>query len=219
MKRNKSLVKLCLTGLLLFLVLSVPALLINNYIKVEEIRHTVSSFGVLAPIIFIITASISNILPSVAALPFWLVGVSLFGFSGYFYILISNTLGAIVNYFIAKKFGRKIITKLAGTDGLREVDKLAEFTSGKTLLYLRLVGGALSDYISYTAGLMKINLYIYIITTILGSLPMMLLAFFIINESLKKGIIAATGLIGIFYIINYLSSLLVIPLIIKHLKH
>lgn len=219
MKKIKPLVKLGLTVLLLFVVLSVPALLVNNFIKVEEIRHAVSSFGILAPVIFIISASISNILPSVAALPFWLVGVSLFGFPGYVYILISNTLGAMVNYFMAKKFGRRIITKLAGTDGLREVDKLTEFTSVRTLFYIRLVGGALSDYISYTAGLMKINLYTYIITTILGSLPMMLLAFFVINESLKRGVVAATGLIGIFYIINYLSALLVIPLIIKHIKH
>ena len=88
MKKIKPLVKLGLTVLLLFAVLSVPALLVNNFIKIDEIRHTVSSFGIFAPIIFIISASISNILPSVAALPFWLVGVSFFGFPGYVYILI-----------------------------------------------------------------------------------------------------------------------------------
>jgi len=108
-----------------------------------------------------------------------------------------------------------MIQKFIGLGGLAEVDRVAGFTSPATIFYLRLVGGAMTDYISYAAGLMQINLRTYLTATFFGGLPMNLLAFYIIHRSLEQGLLATAGWLGLFYAVNYLSSLLIIPLVLK----
>jgi len=218
MTSHKSRVQFGLLLLLFFLILSVPAFFLGKFVQAENIRAAIISFGWLSPLFFILIASVSNILPSVAAMPFWLVGVSVFGSPAYIYILVSNTFGSLINYLLARKFGRLFILKLAGQQGLEEIDKLTGLITPRTIFLLRLVGGSLTDYISYAAGLMGIDVWIYLQATVLGGLPMLLLAFYFIHEATSSGLLGAAGNLGVFYLINYLSSLLIIPLVLKSLK-
>jgi uncharacterized membrane protein YdjX (TVP38/TMEM64 family) len=190
---------------------------LEHVIDFQAIRQQVISYGIFSPLIFICLTAVSNILPSIAALPLWLIGVSLFGFPGYLYILVSNTLGSSINYYLARRWGRLVLQKVVGAEGLRQVDKLAQLISPQTIFLLRLVGGSLSDYLSYAAGLMQIGFRVYLIATVFGSLPMMMFAFIVISVALEKGLLATAGLFGIFYTVNYLTSFLIIPLVINRL--
>lgn len=215
---RKQMFRLSLVLISIFLLLSLPAFFLSGAVKTEGIRDTILSFGIYAPLFFILIASVSNILPSVAAMPFWLVGVTLFGPPAYIYILISNTFGSLVNYYLAKNLGRLVVQKFVGKAGLSEIDRLADLITPRTIFLLRLVGGVMTDYISYAAGLMRIDAYLYLTATVVGSLPMMAIAFFLIHRSLESGLLGTAGYLGLFYLINYLSTLFVIPLFLDKIK-
>lgn len=209
--------RLGFSAIVICLLFALPTLLFNQYLGGSDLRDDIASFGFISPLVFIVVATAANVLPPVAVLPFWIVGVTLFGSSyGYVYIFIANTSASIVNYYLAERFGRHILGKFLGQYGLTQIDRIGKLISPRTIFYLRLVGGSLTDYISYSSGLVKIDFKKYLIASVVGGLPMLLFAFFIVNQSLNQRLVVVAGLVGLFYLINYLVSLLIIPVIIKH---
>lgn len=210
------LVRVGLSAVVICLLFALPTLLFNQYLGGSDLRDDIASFGFVSPLAFIIVASVANILPPVAVLPFWIVGVTLFGSpAGYLYILIANTTAGIINYYLARRYGRRILGKFLGQYGLGQIDRMGRLISPKTIFYLRLVGGSLADYISYASGLVKINFKKYLIASLIGGLPMLLFAFYIVHQSLNKRLVVVAGLVGLFYLVNYLVSLLIIPIFFK----
>lgn len=217
MLNNKWLLRLSLTAIIFSLIFAVPTLLFNQYLGGNEMRGDIASFGFVSPIVFMVVAIIANVLPPVAVLPFWIIGVTLFGFPyGYIYIFIANMTAGMLNYYLARRWGRPILQRLLGKGGLAQVDKIGKLASSHTIFYLRLVGGALTDYISYASGLVKIEPKKYFLASLAGCWPMLLFAFYIVHESLNKRLVVVAGLVGVFYLINYLVSLLIIPVFLRY---
>ncbi|OGM27706.1 hypothetical protein A3D00_00425 [Candidatus Woesebacteria bacterium RIFCSPHIGHO2_02_FULL_38_9] len=200
--------------LLLFfgLIISIPALFLNGKFDVNTIRVLVKKFGVLSPIIFIILSSLTNVIPPLAATPFWIASIILFGpIIGFLLSFVGNLLGSSINFFIAKIWGRSAIVRVAGQRTLTEIDKLPNITNPITVFVLKFVGGAATDYISYGSGLSRIKYFPYIVATSISILPMMGIGFMIIRNISLTSVTSTASALGLFYLINYLSTLLLIP--------
>ena len=90
-----------------------------------------------------------------------------------FLVIVSGVLGSIsgawFNYLIASKFGRKFLKKFISNEKLSKLDKFFEKHGHISTFSGRLIPGV-RQYISFPAGLTKMNGVVFTIFTGLGSL-------------------------------------------------
>ncbi len=88
-------------------------------------------------------------------------------------VIISGVFGSIAgawfNYLIASKFGRRVIEKFINKEKLNKLDKFFEKHGHISTFSGRLIPG-IRQYISFPAGLAKMNGFIFTFFTGLGSL-------------------------------------------------
>jgi len=81
----------------------------------EQVKVFVKSLGLFGPLIVVGYTILSHVLAPMAGTPGILLSITLFGlYQTMFYIYIASIMSAIINFFIARKFGRKWVTRLAG---------------------------------------------------------------------------------------------------------
>lgn len=135
-----------------------------------NMKNYISSFGILAPIIYI---AIFTIVP----LTFFpdavlaVAGGMIFGLGlGTFYTIIGAVCGATLSFFISRTFGRGLVEKLIKgkaewfEDGIEKRGFLFIFI-------LRLIPLVPFDVISYGAGLSKIKYTDFLFATFIGIVP------------------------------------------------
>lgn len=125
---------------------------------------------------------------------------------------LANILGCSLNFLIARTWGRPAIKKLAGEMALRKIEQLPHISSAKVVFILKLVGSALTDYISYAVGLSRLAYSSYFIASAFAILPMMIFGFLLISNVELESVTSTISSIGFFYAINYATSLLVVPI-------
>jgi len=133
-----------------------------------------------------------------------------------FLIILSGLLGSIsgawLNYLIASKFGRKFLEKFISTEKLNKLDEFFEKHGHISTFSGRLIPGV-RQYISFPAGLAKMNGFIFSLFTGLGSLIWILvlvgLGYFIgqnqtlIHKYLKEITVITLIILGIIIFIYY----------------
>jgi len=133
-----------------------------------------------------------------------------------FLVIVSGVLGSIsgawLNYLIASKFGRKFLEKFISNEKLSKLDKFFEKHGHISTFSGRLIPG-IRQYISFPAGLTKMNGVIFTIFTGLGSLIWILilvgLGYFIgqnqilIHKYLREITIITLITLGIIIFIYY----------------
>src|SRR3990172_7117552 len=215
MKRHnvrKKIIKIVPLVVFFLLIVSTPAIFIGSGLTVEEIRTFAGRFGMFAPVALVVSTSLTNVIPPLAATPFWIASVLLFGgFKGFLISYLANLLGSSVNFFISRFWGRPAVAKVAGGGALKEIDRLPNITNPFAVFALKLVGGAATDYISYASGLSRIKYLGYLVATALSILPMMVFGFLIIRNVNFESVSSTVGALGTFYLFNYLSTLLLVP--------
>jgi uncharacterized membrane protein YdjX (TVP38/TMEM64 family) len=184
MKRN-TLVKITV---ILFIVMFLFAL--NHFVfKVTPIslRDWVLSFGMVAPIIYILINVIR---------PFTLFPISVLSLAGGLafgvvwgtvYTVFSATIGAILSFYIAKHLGTRWLKQK--TDSPSRIEKWQNQLKEKGFVYillLRIIPVLNFDVVSYVAGISRLNLRSYILATMLGVLPGTL-AYNLLGDSFIKG--------------------------------
>lgn len=183
---------------------------------IDELKDWIGSFGILAPLIFIIITVSTNVIPPLAVTPLWFIGIALFDSPwNYVYIYFANLLGALANYLIARFLGRPVVERFVGKGTLKEVDRFVGISNKRTVFLLRVFGGALTDYISYAMGLSKLSFSLYLSSTALGFLPTMAAALWFIRRSVVESVTLQSVVtsFGWLYIVIY-STTLVVPLIV-----
>lgn len=195
------------------LVVSIPALFVGGGLTPHEVRSFASRFGVAAPLSLIIATALTNVIPPLAVTPFWIASILLFGgFGGFVISYVANLLGSSANFFISRLWGRPAVARVAGAGALRKIDKIPNIANPLAVFMLKFVGGAATDYISYASGLSKIKYLGYLIASALSILPMMVIGFIIIGNVSFESMSSTFKALGLFYTINYLSTLLLVPI-------
>jgi len=183
MKRLKYSITLVCVILLIYLLNK------NNLIKgfsPTEIRDYVLSFEVYAPLIYIILFTIVplTLFPdSILAI----AGGMIFGIvNGAIYTMIGAVCGASLSFYLSRTLGQTLLKSFLGKHSILSTEK---FKSNGFLfiLILRLIPLIPFDIISYSAGLSEIKYKDFILATIFGIIPGVLVFTNIGDKSIDIG--------------------------------
>ncbi|NLP49739.1 TVP38/TMEM64 family protein [Bacillus sp. RO1] len=159
----------------ILLAILVGSLLYINHtylnISPEGIREWILSFGIFAPIIYIILYTIRPLILFPASILSLAAGLAFGAFGGTVYTIIGATLGAIVSFLVAKKFGKRMIKNQTSNVRVQKIQSQMEENGFFYVLLLRLIPLFNFDLISYLAGLSKVKLSHFILATVIGIIP------------------------------------------------
>lgn len=180
-----------------------------SYAQVEAIKTFVLSFGIYAPIIFILLFTFAPLIffpDGILAL----AGGLIFGFAwGSVYIIVGALCGATVSFWLARMYGTHMHKKLAN-EKLVNFQKNVQKHGFVMIFLLRLVPLVPFNIISYSAGFSSIRYRDFFFATLLGMSPGVLVYANIGAQSL------AFGSREFWYSIALLVALVGISLLLKH---
>lgn len=134
----------------------------------EQLRDYVSSFGALAPPIFIAISIIQVIVTPISHYTVGFVGGFLFGtWSGFLYNWIGRVIGSAIAFYLGRKFGRKVLQHVVRQETLNKYDWI--FNKGKLILFLMYFLPLFpDDELSYLAGFSAMKARDYLPIMLLG---------------------------------------------------
>ncbi|MEW8955728.1 TVP38/TMEM64 family protein [Clostridium sp.] len=162
--------------ILLSVIILIGIILIINEFNIfsgnspKDIEDFVKSYGPLAPVIYIIMFALVplTLFPdSILAI----TGGMLFGLmEGYIYTTIGAMIGGSISFYISKILGRDFIKSIA-KNKLDKLEKIIEDKGFSIIILLRLIPLFPFDVISYGAGLTSIKYKDFLLATLIGTIP------------------------------------------------
>jgi len=139
----------------------------------EESQAFIAQLGFFAPLVIIGYTVLSHVFAPVAGSPGVLLGFALFGVVwGSVYLYIASLISAVINFYIARRFGREWVKKLAGKAAMKDVDSFVAKSGRQVLVLCRLFGFPIYEVISYAAGLTTLSFKSYfLITAVVHAIP------------------------------------------------
>lgn len=114
---------------------------------------------IIFKVIGIIWPPLPGVIPILAAIP-------VIGWLNAFWVdLIGGVIGAMMAFYLARKFGDKVVKKLFGPHLVKQIKKF-KFKPNReieAIVLLKIFGAGIGEFISYGAGLTKINLRNFLI--------------------------------------------------------
>lgn len=175
----------------------------------SEIKEYVLSFGIWAPVIYIILFTLvpltlfpDSVLAIAGGMCFGVMG-------GAICTMIGAIFGGTLAFFISRTLGKGFAKKLSNNE-MQKISAKIEEKGFLIVLFLRLIPLFPFDVISYSAGLSRINLRDFIMATFIGTIPGILVFSNIGDKAMNPGS-------ADFYIsIGFLLLLLLASVIVKN---
>jgi len=211
---SKPLPRSVIIALLVALAISaVSILLVELFDGATKMRSWIEHAGAWAPLVYVGLKASTYVIAPLSGTPVKLAGGVLFGFwEGAALSLTGDALGASLNFWIARLFRDRGITRFAGRKAIKQIDELTEHVGGwRALLAARLVLSSLYDFISYAAGISSLRFREFFLVTVLAGIPASLWAAWIGNT-------AATHT-SVLYILFIGSALGLVALLFVQHKH
>ncbi len=160
----------------------------------------------LAPIISIFLRTAAIVIAPIPGTPIDLLNLAFFGkMAGFIYAEISIILGSCINFFIARKFGEPVVKKFISLEKIHIWEERINQKSGFWgLVFIRMATILIFDYISYVAGLTKMNFRKFFITSLLSSIPPVAAFYYLGGIILEREFFLTIVLILPFIVIFYL---------------
>lgn len=162
--------------ILWYLIAIIPILLlilgyifpISFFSNQDALRNYIESFGIFAPIIFILLQIVQVVITPFSHYVVSILGGYMFGtWQGFIYNWIGRVIGTIIVFYLARKYGRFIIQKLVKPKTIKKYDKI--FDKGKAILFLMyFLPFFPDDELSYLAGFSSIKSKVFIPIILLG---------------------------------------------------
>ncbi len=166
------------------------------YSDAEAINQLVEGYGTFGPIIFIFLQAMQVLVFIIPGQIFTIGGGYAFGIIwGTIYSVVGTMIGSIVVFMLAKKYGRPFVEKLVSKKDLSHIDIFFR-KRGKTAIFLTRLIPVLfpNDAVSIAAGLTPIKTKDYVLYSVLGFFPHLLLLSYFGNEILSGKLIYAVGI-------------------------
>jgi uncharacterized membrane protein YdjX (TVP38/TMEM64 family) len=148
-----------------------------NAIGKETLQKWIEDAGIFAPLMYIAIKALTYIFAPLTSGPIQAAAGTLFGSVelGVLYTLIGEVLGGSISFWVARRFGRPVVMRFVGKEGMKQVDEFYENRMGGwiSLAVARLLLFSVWDFLSYAAGLSKsIKFSHYLaVSIILGFFP------------------------------------------------
>lgn len=191
---------------LLFLLLFVLLLFILGARLIYEVqpwRHPgkiaafLQSMGPAAPVIYIVMMVIAVVVPPVPdTVPMVVGGLGFGGLMGTVYTMAGVTLGTSLSFYMARRFGRRLLGRLVSEKRVSRLDAYASRMGWGVLFASRLVG-VNSGLVSYAAGLTEMSFASFLSATLLGTLPPVLIITFSGNALLQHPLLFVLAMAGL----------------------
>lgn len=171
----------------------------------EKYVEIINSYGVLAPLFYILLMALAIIISPIPSLPLAAISGIVFGsFLGTLYSVIGATIGAVIAFLIARVLGRNyIITKFGKNNFFLE--KYSQNNLMAIIFIMRLFPFFQFDIISYGSGITKIKLWKFTLATVFGMIPMTYLF-------VKSGdLIFSNNILGFLFMIIIIVIMYLVP--------
>ena len=132
----------------------------GHFKSAEALRAYVESFGIWAPVVLTLIQFLQVILPVLPGFLGCIVGAGLFGTVGGFLVnYIGISVGSIAAYFLARKFGIRLVNKMVSMKKYEKyIEKINRSKSYTTVLFLAiLLPLAPDDFLCYFSGLIDMK--------------------------------------------------------------
>jgi len=152
------LITACLFVLLFWISVSVPK---------QTIENLIGSAGIFAPLVYIFLILLTFIIAPLSGSPIVFAGFYIFGHKVVFLNLVASTISTVVNFWVARIWGRNLVRKFVGENNINRIDELARNYGLTVLIVLRIFQGSIHDFVSFAAGLTEIKFWPYFIISVL----------------------------------------------------
>lgn len=203
MSRFKKILPFLLTVFLFFLIY-----LASRNIPQEILQRAIRQSGVWGSLIFIIFYWSTALIAPLSGSPILFAGYFAFGSKVIFLASFAGAISFITNFWIARRFGREIVSKFVGQEATTKIDKLTQNYGLLALFFLRFFQGGIGDFVSYAAGLTTLKFWSYFFVSLLASLPGTVLWYFL-TEKVNTPVaftLLTLGMAGFFSLLFILGS-------------
>ena len=188
-----------------FLILVVLMKLFADFASSDQFENYVTRAGIFGPLLFILYIIFSHVFAPITGSPAVIVVASAYGVHvGMSLLYIASMISAVINFYLARKYGRPLIKKLTGEKGIKEIDRFTKLEGREALIFLRFVGFPFFDFISYAVGLTKIPFKTYMTITAIMNLfgnVLVQLLFYKVDLNSTNGIFLWFAFLGISSVI------------------
>ena len=176
----------------------------------EALQETLEGLGILGPLVLGLILLVTYIFAPLNGTPFLLVGFYLYGSNIVFFSSIAAWVSSIINFWISRRWGRPLVEKMVGIKDINRIDKLTINYGFLAIFFLRVLTGALQDFVSYAAGLTPMKFSRYLLASTLGMIPGTFLWYRLTLKanSPLQFVLLTFALISIFAAIYFLSQII-----------
>lgn len=207
MSKNKSKIFIILGIIvvaLLTIAFSIPFIrFINNP---EKLREYIDSFGIYAPLTYVLICMIQIFIPFIPGEPFELIAGYMFGsIEGTLLCLLSQSIASILIVLMVRKYGSMLFFMFFNK---KEKHRLNKFKSKKSFILFSLLfilPGTPKDLLCYFAGLTKYDLFPLLVVTTIGRIPAIVTSTITGGAFGDKEYIFAFIVCGITFLISLVS--------------
>lgn len=190
---------------------------IENF-DIDSIRIYILSFGILAPIVFILLNVLHTVVPLIPGFIIVGVGGLIWGvYLGTLLSIIGVFSGSLICFFLAKEIGRPFVESLEKKEDREITDRFFQKYGFWAILALRLIPVMSFDIISYGAGLTKIDFKKYAAATLIGMIPGTMLYTYLGYKIVDN--LLLVGIISLVLLIMLLNLGLIKRLVMKAFGH
>ena len=168
LKKIMTIITIIVTILLVaFIIYALKMNLLNDS---DLLLERIKSYGLIAPLIFLLIQIVQVVFPVIPGGASCLVGVLAFGpIEGFIYNYVGLTLGSIVSFFLSRNFGLPLINKLFKKE---TVDKYLGYVRTKKFEKIFFLGiflpGTPDDLLCYIAGISGLTFFRFLFIILIG---------------------------------------------------
>lgn len=178
-------------------------------VEAEGLRNWILSFGLWAPVIYIIVYTTRPLIFFPASVLSIAGGLAFGAWMGTLYTIIGATLGAMLSFLVAKSVGKSIVTE-QWTGKAAKFQRQMEQNGFLYVLLFRLIPVINFDLISYMAAIAKVRFASFALATLIGIVPGTF-AYNFLGSSFVSGNPKVIGAAIIVFVV-----LTVVPIVIRN---
>lgn len=169
--------------------------MVNNQ---EQITQWLADFGPFVLIVYFILQAFTVIVAPIGGLVLMVAMILLYGpETAVLLSYLATTPIFLVNFLLARKYGRPLVVKVIGREPLEKLDDLTKNAGVVILILTRVLQSGNFDYLSYIWGLTKIPFKTFAMVNFLAGIPGSIMIYLVFTQihSLFWGVV-------VFYILT-----------------
>ena len=149
----------------------------------QEISDFISKVGIFAPLLYIIIQIVGQTFAPLSTSALFIAGFIMFGKVSIIYLIIVWLCSSVINFYIARKYGKSFLSKLIGEEWITQIEKISKKLESRNLFLLRISSFYINDFASYAFGLTDISFPRYIFFTLFSIVPWAIIMYIISKQN------------------------------------